>query len=188
MFADDIVGKDSHNEIYGKHEKSLCVSRQLTHYRPNDAPQPKIPNWGNTRLVGLPWPLCYRHVLHVDRYPMNKSYFNGVQKLQLEKSHIQIPMMLVEECLHGVGSFKVFEVHPFYLNIKLTISFKQSLFPQNIAMAASFDTDIVYRVGRAIGTEARSIGVHGCFSPVLDLAQDPRWGRVQGLLRSGLKL
>jgi beta-glucosidase-like glycosyl hydrolase len=101
---------------------------------------------------------------------MNKSYFNGVQKLQLEKSHIQIPMMLVEECLHGSGSFK------------------QSLFPQNIAMAASFDTDIVYRVGRAIGTEARSIGVHGCFSPVLDLAQDPRWGRVQGLLRSGLSL
>ncbi|RFU81651.1 glycoside hydrolase family 3 [Trichoderma arundinaceum] len=46
-------------------------------------------------------------------------------------------------------------------------------------MAASFDTDIVYRIGRAIGTEARSIGVHGCFSPVLDLAQDPRWGRVQ---------
>lgn len=32
-------------------------------------------------------------VIH-DWYPMNKSYFNGVQKLQLEKSHIQIPMML----------------------------------------------------------------------------------------------
>ncbi|PTB43898.1 glycoside hydrolase family 3 protein [Trichoderma asperellum CBS 433.97] len=99
-------------------------------------------------------------VMH-DWYPMNKSYFNAVQKLQLEKSHVQIPLMLVEECLHGVGSFK------------------QSLFPQNIAMAASFDTDIVYRVGRAIGTEARSIGIHGCFSPVLDLAQEPRWGRVQ---------
>jgi hypothetical protein len=129
---------------------------------------------------------------------MNKSYFNDVQKLQLEKSHIQVPMMLLEECLHGVGSMKVrncsgvqsdglyastnLELHPFYFNIKLTKSFKQSLFPQNIAMAASFDTDIVYRVGRAIGTEARSIGVHGCFSPVLDLAQEPRWGRVQGKL------
>ncbi|PTB61683.1 glycoside hydrolase family 3 protein [Trichoderma citrinoviride] len=96
-----------------------------------------------------------------DWYPMNKSYFNTLQKLQLEKSHVKIPMMLVEECLHGVGSFK------------------QSLFPQNIAMAASFDTGIVYRIGRAIGTEARSIGIHGCFSPVLDLCQDPRWGRCQ---------
>ncbi|UKZ67853.1 uncharacterized protein TrAtP1_009011 [Trichoderma atroviride] len=128
MFADDIVGKDSHNELY---DQTMHLS-------------PKSP-------IG---------VIH-DWYPMNKSYFNSVQKLQLEKSHIQIPMMLVEECLHGVGSFK------------------QSLFPQNIAMAASFDTDIVYRVGRAIGTEASSIGVHGCFSPVLDLAQEPRWGRVQ---------
>ncbi|KAJ4861462.1 fibronectin type III-like domain-containing protein [Trichoderma breve] len=128
MFGDDIVGKDSHNELY----------EQTMHLSP-------------TSPIG---------VIH-DWYPMNKSFFNTVQKLQLDKSHIKIPMMLVEECLHGVGSFK------------------QSLFPQNIAMAASFDTDIVYRVGRAIGTEARSIGIHGCFSPVLDLAHDPRWGRVQ---------
>ncbi|KAM0254386.1 hypothetical protein ACHAQJ_006855 [Trichoderma viride] len=128
MFADDIVGQDSHNELY---DQTMHLS-------------PKSP-------IG---------VIH-DWYPMNKTFYNSVQKLQLEKSHIQIPMMLVEECLHGVGSFK------------------QSLFPQNIAMAASFDTDIVYRVGRAIGTEASSIGVHGCFSPVLDLAQEPRWGRVQ---------
>ncbi|OAA82592.1 glycoside hydrolase family 3 protein [Akanthomyces lecanii RCEF 1005] len=69
--------------------------------------------------------------------------------------------MAVGECLHGVGSFK------------------QSIFPQNIAVAASWDTDLAYRIARAIGKEARSIGIHGCFSPVLDLALDPRWGRVQ---------
>jgi beta-glucosidase-like glycosyl hydrolase len=72
-------------------------------------------------------------------------------------------MMVVGECLHGVGSFK------------------QSIFPQSIGIAASWDTDLAYGVARAIGTEARSIGVHGCFSPVLDLALDPRWGRVQGI-------
>ncbi|KAK1238424.1 hypothetical protein MKX07_006570 [Trichoderma sp. CBMAI-0711] len=128
MFADDIVGADSHNELYD----------QTMHLSPK-SPIGTIHDW----------------------YPMNKSYFNTLQRLQLDNSHVKVPMMLVEECLHGVGSFK------------------QSIFPQNIAMAASFDTDIVYRVGRAIGTEARSIGIHGCFSPVLDLAQDPRWGRVQ---------
>jgi hypothetical protein len=48
MFADDIVGKDSHNEIYGKHQESPYVNGQLTRYRPNDAPQPKISGWGNT--------------------------------------------------------------------------------------------------------------------------------------------
>lgn len=70
--------------------------------------------------------------------------------------------MQTGECLHGVGSFK------------------QSMFPQAIGMAATFDTDLVYKVGRAIATEARSIGIHACFAPVLDLAKDPRWGRVQG--------
>lgn len=100
----------------------------------------------------------------VTRYPMNNSHFNTLQQVQLNKSHLQIPMMVTGECLHGVGSFK------------------QSIFPQNIAMAATWDTDIVYRVGRAIGTEARSIGIHGCFSPVLDLGQEPRWGRLQGPL------
>lgn len=53
------------------------------------------------------------------------------------------------------------------------------MFPQNVGMSASFDTDIVHRVGRAIGTEARSIGVHACLSPVLDIATEPRWGRAQ---------
>lgn len=65
------------------------------------------------------------------------------------------------ECLHGVGSFK------------------QSMFPQSLGLSASWDTDLVHRVGRAIGTEARSIGIHACFSPVLDLGLDPRWGRMQ---------
>lgn len=72
--------------------------------------------------------------------------------------------MHIGECLHGVGSFK------------------QSMFPQSLGLSASFDTDLVYRVGRAIGTEARSIGVHACLSPVLDIGQDPRWGRMQGII------
>lgn len=66
------------------------------------------------------------------------------------------------ECLHGVGSFK------------------QSMFPQSLGLSASFDTDLVYAVGRAIGAEARSIGIHACLAPVLDLGKDPRWGRAQG--------
>jgi beta-glucosidase-like glycosyl hydrolase len=55
-----------------------------------------------------------------------------------------------------------------------------SMFPQSIGLAASWDTDLIYRVARAIGSEARSTGIHACFSPVLDIGKDPRWGRVQG--------
>ncbi|KAJ6155905.1 beta-glucosidase [Penicillium chermesinum] len=99
-------------------------------------------------------------VIH-DWYPTNKSQYNDLQRLNRAKSHINIPFMQTGECLHGVGSFK------------------QSMFPAPIGMAASFDTDLIYRVGRAIGTEARSIGIHACFAPVLDLAKEPRWGRAQ---------
>lgn len=96
-----------------------------------------------------------------DWYPLNVSDYNTVQKLSLDKARLKVPLMHFGECLHGVGSFK------------------QSIFPQSLGLSASFDTDLVYRVGRAIGTEARSIGIHACFSPVLDIGQDPRWGRMQ---------
>ncbi len=97
------------------------------------------------------------------RYPTNISYNNELQMINMRKSRLKIPFMHFGECLHGVGSFK------------------QSIFPQSIGMASSFDVDLVHRVGRAIGREARSIGIHACFSPVLDLGLDPRWGRLQGM-------
>ncbi|ORY71448.1 glycoside hydrolase family 3 protein [Pseudomassariella vexata] len=96
-----------------------------------------------------------------DWYPINTSKYNELQELNLNKSRLHIPFMHIGECLHGVGSFK------------------QSMFPQSIGLSASFHSDLVYRVGRAIGTEARSIGIHACLSPVLDLGLDPRWGRLQ---------
>ncbi|KAJ7274830.1 glycoside hydrolase family 3 protein [Mycena rebaudengoi] len=96
-----------------------------------------------------------------DWYPTNSSQYNSVQKLNFEKSRLKIPFMAQGECLHGVGSFR------------------QSMFPQSIGLAASFDTSLVHAVGRAIGTEARAIGIHLCLAPVLDVGKDVRWGRTQ---------
>ncbi|KAJ4293538.1 hypothetical protein N0V90_008821 [Kalmusia sp. IMI 367209] len=96
-----------------------------------------------------------------DWYPLNKTYYNDLQRLNIEKSKLKIPFLHWAECLHGVGSFN------------------QSMFPQALALSNSWDTELVGRVGRAIGTEARSIGVHACLAPVLDLCKDPRWGRCQ---------
>ncbi|KAG6357705.1 hypothetical protein INS49_013584 [Diaporthe citri] len=91
----------------------------------------------------------------------NMTIEDLVQQLNLQKARLKVPLMHFGECLHGVGSFK------------------QSLFPQSLGLSATWDTGLVHRVGRAIGTEARSIGIHACFSPVLDLGLDPRWGRMQ---------
>lgn len=96
-----------------------------------------------------------------DWYTTNSSQYNTLQRLNLDSSRLRIPVMQFGECLHGVGSFK------------------QSIFPQSIGLAASFDSEMVQRVGRAIGSEARSIGIHACLGPVLDLGLELRWGRVQ---------
>ncbi|KAH6660622.1 glycoside hydrolase family 3 protein [Truncatella angustata] len=120
-------------------------------------PEPFDELWNSTMSSSPDSPIGMVH----DWYPMNASAYNNLQRTNLDRSRLKVPLMQTGECLHGVGSFK------------------QSLFPQSIGLSASFDTDLVYRVARAIGTEARSIGVHACFSPVLDLGLDPRWGRMQ---------
>ncbi|KAK0219542.1 glycoside hydrolase family 3 protein [Armillaria nabsnona] len=128
MFADNVVGLKSENELY-------------------DFAMQSAPTAG----IG---------VIH-DWYPTDQTYYNTLQKLNLDKSRLGVPFMQLGECVHGVGSFK------------------QSMFPQAIGMGASFDREMVYKVGRAIGEEARAIGIHACLAPVLDLGKEPRWGRVQ---------
>jgi len=70
------------------------------------------------------------------------------------------------ECLHGVAAKGA------------------TAFPQPLGLAATWDPDLVRRIGAAIGDEARILhrdGVVGLtfFSPVVNMARDPRWGRVQ---------
>jgi beta-glucosidase len=54
-----------------------------------------------------------------------------------------------------------------------------TVFPQAIALAATWDTALVARVARAIATETRSRGVRQVLSPVVNIANDVRWGRVE---------
>ncbi|KAJ1551588.1 hypothetical protein HK096_007609 [Nowakowskiella sp. JEL0078] len=91
-----------------------------------------------------------------DFYPPDADVANAVQREAGE-----IPVLFIEECLHGL------------------MRDNHSSFPHPIAMANTFDVDLVKRIGRAIGAESRAYGVHSCLSPCLDLARDPRYGRVE---------
>lgn len=114
-----------------------------------------------------------------ERYPLNTSYYNGMQKLIAEKARLKIPFMHFGECLHGVGSYKQ-SMFPRNSNTLLLLTNDADTISESIGLSSSFDSGLVYRVGRAIGTEARSIGVHACLSPVLDLSgKEPRFGRGQ---------
>lgn len=86
---------------------------------------------------------------------------NEIQRRALATSRLPIPVLFSEEALHGL-------IWP-----------ECTVFPQQIALASTFDPELGYKQGEAIARECRSLGVHETWSPVLDLARDPRWGRVE---------
>ena len=96
-----------------------------------------------------------------DLYPVNAELANDIQKYMTEKTRLGIPVLMIEEALHGYqGS-------------------KGTCFPAPIGLAAMWDTSLIHKIGHVIGTEARAHGVHFVLSPVLGLAREPRWGRVE---------
>ncbi|MBI3790616.1 MAG: glycoside hydrolase family 3 C-terminal domain-containing protein [Gemmatimonadetes bacterium] len=86
---------------------------------------------------------------------------NRVQRFFRDSTRLGIPALLFEEGVHGL-------VQP-----------GATVFPSAIALAATFDTALAARVAGVIAREARSRGVRQLLSPVLNLARDPRWGRVE---------
>ena len=86
---------------------------------------------------------------------------NGVQRYLREKTRLGIPAMFLGEALHGY------------------MEYGSTSFPQALGLAATWDPALVKRVFTAVGDEAGSRGSGQVFSPVLDMARDPRWGRTE---------
>lgn len=86
---------------------------------------------------------------------------NGVQRYLREKTRLGIPAMFLGEGLHGF------------------MEFGSTSFPQALSLASTWDPALVKRVFTAVGDEAGSRGAGQLFSPVLDIARDPRWGRTE---------
>jgi len=86
---------------------------------------------------------------------------NAIQKFFIENTRLGIPVIFHEECLHGhaaVGG---------------------TSFPQPIGLGATFDPELVESIFTKTAFEARSRGAHQALTPVVDVARDPRWGRVE---------
>ncbi len=86
---------------------------------------------------------------------------NGVQRYLREKTRLGIPELFMGEALHGF------------------MEDGSTSFPQAIGLASTWDPQLVKRVFTAAGDEAGSAGAGQVFTPVLDLARDPRWGRTE---------
>ncbi len=81
---------------------------------------------------------------------------NAVQRVAVEESRLGIPLLVSRDVIHGF----------------------RTIFPIPIGMAATFDPAIVEKGARVSAIEATASGVRWTFSPMLDIARDPRWGRV----------
>lgn len=89
------------------------------------------------------------------------AFINALQRWAVEDTRLGIPVLLHEESLHG------------YMATEAT------MFPQAIALAGSFDLDLMQRVQAVIARETRARGVPFVLSPVVDIVRDPRWGRIE---------
>ena len=89
------------------------------------------------------------------------KHINEIQKFFVEETRLGIPIIPFDEALHGL------------------IRRGSTIFPQSIALATTFDTTIMREVSTAISNECKSRGIRQILSPVVNLATDPRWGRVE---------
>ncbi len=87
--------------------------------------------------------------------------YNEAQKYLVEDTRLGIPGLLIAECLHG------------HLAVGSTI------FPQAIGLGSTWNPSLIEQMASAIALEASSVGVRQALAPVLDLAKDPRFGRVE---------
>jgi beta-glucosidase len=86
---------------------------------------------------------------------------NAIQKFFMENSRLGIPVIFHEECLHGHAAIG------------------GTSFPQPIALGATFSPELVEALFTMTAAEARLRGTHQALTPVVDVAREPRWGRVE---------
>src|SRR5215213_935763 len=86
----------------------------------------------------------------------NPAEINRLQRLAVEGNRFGIPVLFGFDVIHGL----------------------RTIFPVPIAMAASWDPETIEAGQVVAAREARAVGIHWSFAPMVDIARDPRWGRI----------
>lgn len=86
---------------------------------------------------------------------------NAIQRHAVRHTRLGIPVLFHEEGLHGYAALN------------------GTSFPQAIALASTWDPELVERVFTVVAREIRARGVHQVLAPVVDVGRDPRWGRIE---------
>jgi beta-glucosidase len=86
---------------------------------------------------------------------------NALQKYAIENSRLGIPILFAEECMHG------------HMAIGTTV------FPTAIGQGSTWNPDLIEEMASVIARETRLQGAHIGYGPILDMAREPRWSRVE---------
>src|SRR3712207_4532133 len=89
------------------------------------------------------------------------NYVNAAQRWAVERTRLGIPILMHEEALHGY------------------VARGATSFPQSIGLASTWDPQLVERVFSVAAREMRARGAQLALAPVVDVARDPRWGRIE---------
>lgn len=89
------------------------------------------------------------------------DYINAAQRWAVERTRLGIPILMHEEALHGY------------------VARDATSFPQSIALASTWDPALVERIFNVASREMRARGANLALAPVVDVARDPRWGRIE---------
>lgn len=93
-------------------------------------------------------------------YSNHPVAMNKVQAFFVEETRLGIPADMTNEGIRGLKHEK------------------STFFPAQIGQGSTWDKELVRRIGEITGKEARALGYTNIYSPILDLARDPRWGRT----------
>lgn len=89
------------------------------------------------------------------------ALINGIQTQFIENTRLGIPALFHEEGLHGFQAKDA------------------TMFPQAIGLASTWNVNLIEDIYSVVAQEIRARGVHHVLSPVIDVARDPRWGRIE---------
>lgn len=92
---------------------------------------------------------------------LSSKAVNQMQRYVIENSRLGIPLILAEECPHGL------------------MAIDGTVFPTSLGLSATWNPDLIEQMGYAIAKQIRSRGSHIGYGPVLDLARELRWSRVE---------
>lgn len=92
---------------------------------------------------------------------LSAKAINALQRYAVEKTRLGIPILFAEECPHG------------HMAIGTTV------FPTSLTAASTWNPSLLYDMGSAIGLEAAAQGSNIGYGPVLDVAREPRWSRME---------